>query len=694
MRLRSIKSRLYLLFVAIIVLLGIGVLNYSLNRVGNTAKSNYQEIARIDKSFSAILLTEVEMLQDYSRKNSLNLDYERLRQTCLNCHVQPRDQVLNERQAQFKDLLKIKRELSLLRSNVHKTLIDIIQSVKYIHTHHIAYLKNTLRRGVLSQDYDTGDRFKRSQMQSASELDIIETAVAVYTSLYDIFESFYDLKYANDKKEVSQRFSKRMDLFYQLVNRFEDYSLDAQDGLLIEELLLTGRRFESSFENLLVLDSQQQAALKKLAQNSGIVKQIVESIRSHIQLTNTKITRTVNTVNLFALVFAISIAAWIIFDGGRIIRQIRRTVAETKKIHHDLSYRIGMDANLFAEFRFVFVALNSMAHKISDNMLMLQKARDELEVRVHERTMDLKISNEKLQAEIFDRERMAQELRKAHNELENRVAERTAELTTANRQLQVEMIGRKKAQKNAEDASRAKSDFLANMSHELRTPLNHIIGFTELVVDKSFGELNDTQTEYLNDVLQSGTHLLSLINDILDLSKVEAGKLELKASEISLPALIENSMIMIKEKALKHGIALSTDMDGIPVTIAADERKLKQIMYNLLSNAVKFTPNGGSIAIAARACKLKTNNNSGTKNSSCGGVKITVSDTGIGLKPDEIELIFNAFEQVENSASRTYQGTGLGLSLTKSLVDLHGGRIWAESAGEGQGSSFIFTIPV
>jgi signal transduction histidine kinase len=145
----------------------------------------------------------------------------------------------------------------------------------------------------------------------------------------------------------------------------------------------------------------------------------------------------------------------------------------------------------------------------------------------------------------------------------------------------------------ADKANNAKSEFLANMSHELRTPLNHIIGFTEIVLEKNFGELNEMQDEYLNDVHHSSRHLLSLINDILDLSKVEAGKIELEPSNCNLKMVLENSLVMIKEKAMKHRIRLTMDMDGVPETIKADERKLKQIIYNILSNAVKFTPDGG-----------------------------------------------------------------------------------------------------
>jgi signal transduction histidine kinase len=245
-----------------------------------------------------------------------------------------------------------------------------------------------------------------------------------------------------------------------------------------------------------------------------------------------------------------------------------------------------------------------------------------------------------------------------------------------------------------EKANKAKSEFLANMSHELRTPLNHIIGFTELVVDKTVGELNADQEEYLVDVHGSSKHLLSLINDILDLSKVEAGKLELKSSLVNIRDILENSLVMIKEKAFKHGIKITTAIDGIPESVDADERKLRQILYNLLSNAVKFTPENGSILLAAKRIYNSDKRIQDLSNSATSYIQISVEDSGIGLKEKDLERVFEPFEQVESSSRRRFQGTGLGLSLTKSLVELHGGKIWAESGGEGQGAIFSFTLPI
>ncbi len=230
-----------------------------------------------------------------------------------------------------------------------------------------------------------------------------------------------------------------------------------------------------------------------------------------------------------------------------------------------------------------------------------------------------------------------------------------------------------------EAASHHKSEFLANMSHELRTPLNAVIGFSEVLLQRMFGELNDKQDEYLKDIYASGQHLLSLINDILDLSKIEAGRMELASAPFHLPSALENAVTLVKERAARHGIALQLDLDPRLGELVGDERKVKQVLLNLLSNAVKFTSEGGRIS-------LKAGRTDGT-------VEIAVTDTGIGIAPEDQAAVFEEFRQVGSDETRKQEGTGLGLTLAKKFVELHGGRIWVESE-PGRGSTFTFTLPL
>ena len=227
-------------------------------------------------------------------------------------------------------------------------------------------------------------------------------------------------------------------------------------------------------------------------------------------------------------------------------------------------------------------------------------------------------------------------------------------------------------------ASKHKTEFLANMSHELRTPLNAIIGFSEVLLERMFGELNERQADYLKDIHSSGKHLLSLINDILDLSKIEAGKMELELSDFDLPAALQNAIMLLKERAQRHSINLTLAVDAGLDTIVADERKFKQIMLNLLSNAVKFTPDGGSVAVAARSVGAM--------------IQILVSDSGIGISVEDQQALFEEFKQVGSDRARNSEGTGLGLALTKRFIELHGGTIHVDST-LGKGTTFAFTIP-
>ena len=270
--------------------------------------------------------------------------------------------------------------------------------------------------------------------------------------------------------------------------------------------------------------------------------------------------------------------------------------------------------------------------------------------------------------------RMNDELGRLYAELQTRNSELTVALAENTRLFHE--LEEKSSQ--LEVASRHKSEFLANMSHELRTPLNAIIGFSDVLLEKMFGELNAKQADYLQDILSSGRHLLALINDILDISKVEAGRMELERTRFDLSGVLDTGLRMIHERAERHGIALNLDIDPAISPIEADERMIKQVVVNLLSNAVKFTPDGGQIDVNAH---LRD-----------GEVWVSVHDTGIGIALEDQTRIFDEFQQAKSGTTKAEEGTGLGLTLSKKFVELHGGRIWVNSE-EGVGSTFTFTLP-
>ena len=275
-----------------------------------------------------------------------------------------------------------------------------------------------------------------------------------------------------------------------------------------------------------------------------------------------------------------------------------------------------------------------------------------------------------------------QQLQIANTELEEKarlLAEQKTEVERKNREVEQAKQALEEKAEQLEITSKYKSEFLANMSHELRTPLNAIIGFSEVLLERMFGELNEKQDDYLRDIHTSGRHLLALINDILDLSKIEAGRMELELSEVDISAAVANALSLVRERATRHAIGLHLKLAPELGLRRADERKFKQILLNLLSNAVKFTPDGGQVEVRSLLREDDT-------------LEVAVVDTGIGIAPEDQSAIFDEFKQVGRHYLSKHEGTGLGLALTKRFVELHGGTLRVVSA-VGEGSTFTFTIP-
>ena len=328
------------------------------------------------------------------------------------------------------------------------------------------------------------------------------------------------------------------------------------------------------------------------------------------------------------------------------------------------AYIIHSAALLFVGLALAVVASLALARRMVQPIQALQAgatfiAKGNLDHRVEVKTGD------ELEALAKEFNEMTAAVQEARMGLEQKIDERTKDLKVSNQRLA--------------EVSAHKSQFLASMSHELRTPLNAIIGFSEVLLETMAGPLTEKQAEYLQDILSSGQHLLSLINDILDLSKVEAGRMDLELTTFDVSTSLESALNLIRERANRHAIQLKLEVDERVGLFTADERKFKQVVLNLLSNAVKFTRENGMVRVKA---VLKDEN-----------LEVSVSDTGIGISKEDQKKIFTAFQQVGDDYTRKQEGTGLGLDLAKKFVELHGGQISVESE-LGRGSTFIFTLPV
>jgi signal transduction histidine kinase len=451
--------------------------------------------------------------------------------------------------------------------------------------------------------------------------------------------------------------SRQMERAFALQMHFTTMALIRRDEAIIADILRQNNRFNSGLAQIeQAAPAEEQKLVRQIRSVQDVAMTAVGDIANLLRDDRLDEARKLQFSNVYPLYL-----------------QIEKLVADVVKIEQDRMAILRSSVESIHKRMLLlvlgFIAASivialSLGFLISWSFILPVKAAQSFLGGVAEGKFDATISVDN-QDEFGDLARRMNDMSRDLKRLYEQQSKTASELSVLNEELT--------------NASQAKSEFLANMSHELRTPLNAIIGFSEVLSERMFGELNEKQAEYVDDVLSSGRHLLSLINDILDLSKIEAGRMDLDAKKFDFPAALENALILIRERATRHGIKLERLIDDQLGEFVGDERKIKQIMLNLLSNAVKFTPEGGKISLKATA-----------EDSS---VMVSVQDTGIGIAPEDQEAIFEEFRQVGTDYEKKREGTGLGLTLTKKFVDLHGGKIWVESE-LGKGSTFSVTFPI
>jgi signal transduction histidine kinase/CheY-like chemotaxis protein len=654
MKKNSIKSQLSLLKISLLALLISIPANFYLNSLADSSRQTILKGVTIEKDFSELFLLERDSLTKLQNHEQTSLKQESLLSTISFFHSPELNRLLDERKTIYNQLVTESNKASELLLDVHSTIIDLIVSTKYIHEHHIAYLKNFMRRGELKQDYDIGENFKRSPVHAAPEIEIIRVAATIQSSLVDLLDSFNDIYLSFHKDSKKDHFNGIVSKFYASVNTFEDYSLDAQDGLLVEELLTKGRDLEKQFNLLIYLENQKHINLATLDDNRTKIRQILEGIENDLDNSFSRMLSIIKILQIFIIVFVLVLISLISISGKRIIAEINRTITETEKINNDLSYQIPPEANTFDEFKLVFETMNTMAARINVSMQELQKAHCELEKRVEERTIELTESNTQLIKEIEERKQAETEKEKLRDQLQQ-----TQKL---------EAIG----------------TLAGGIAHDFNNILTAILGFAELAKMKNkAGQSLDNEIE---TILQSANRAKGLVKQILTFSR--QSKQDIHALSIQ-PIIKEAGKLM--RASIPTTISITEDIDPVVGPIMADPTQIHQIIMNLCSNAAHaMEDKGGTLKITLESFHLGDEQQHLMLYLPQGEyAKLTVSDTGHGMDETVKERIFEPFFTTKSVG----KGTGMGLSVVHGIVKSYNGAITFESR-LGEGTIFNIYLPL
>jgi signal transduction histidine kinase/ActR/RegA family two-component response regulator len=657
MKQKSIRTRLHLVIGVISILPVIIFINSWFNEQVTSADARYHDILNLESFFYDTILCENASLQDPEKEVELKARYAELGKSSSIVNHDVLGLFLKNREALLDQLICLQKESGSFYANVHHVLPNLLESVRYIHEHHIAYMKNLLDRGAYARGYDTGEAFKRSQIRSAPEMDIIAAAVSIQTSLMDILSGFYDLQRGSQPSNVKGGFEDRIHRFYTAVNTFEDFSLDAQDGLLVEDLLKNGRIFEEWFKGLLTIEQTKMGLMEALDKNRMNLLDSLKHSRRDIKSSNDQSIYNIKLLQIVLLFSTLVLALYIFFQNKRLSNEFLRTVEETEKMQADLSYQIQTGENDFNEFRIIFTALNSMAQTIAMKIQELQQAQSDLSQRVSERTSELQSANNSLQKEIEDRIRSEQ----ARLQLENRLL----------RAQKMEAIG----------------TLAGGVAHDLNNILAGIVSYPELIL-LDLPEDHPLRKPFLR-IQSSGERAAAIVQDLLALSRRGV----MVSEVVNLNAIIQNYLTspeFQKMKSYHPNVKIEVSLQSNPGNILGSRIHLSKTIMNLITNASEAMPGGGRITIVTqnRYVDMPISGYEDVKEGDY--VSLAVSDEGTGISKADIERIFEPFFTRKEMGR---SGTGLGMSVVWGTVKDHNGYIDVQSC-EGRGTTVTLFFPL
>ena len=657
MRIKSIKSSVTLLITIIAVLSVFSAIGIYQGKIVSETERRYHQILRLERDLADIIVLEETAGRHAGEYSGVLEAHGVLQQKTLELAEPAIHALLVQRQKSFATLFSSSDEISRQHQAVRQLLPGMINSVRYIHEHHLAYMNNLMRRGRNTQDWDINKDFQRSPVKSAPEGTIISAAVAIQNRLLDVFAFFYKMQTSVHPAALTGEFQRTLEQFYKAVNTFEDYSLDAQDGLLVEELLLNGRNFEKAFTRLLASEAAVQKETGRLDANYAALSKGFAVLRQDIEAQNSRTGQTLAAIQYGTALTFMLLLVWLFYYGRHLLSSFRRTVRETKTIQTDLEYDIPVESGDYEEFRIVFRALNDMAHTIREQIRELEQVHGDLERKIAERTLELKETNQRLIREIEER---------TQGEKERITLERKL-----NRAGKMQAIG----------------TLAGGVAHDLNNVLSGIVSYPDLI-------LNDMPVDHrlrpaIMTIKSSGAKAAAIVQDLLTLARRGTTVEEV----VDLPAMVEE---FIHSPELAHIqsryplVQVKTRLMQDPGAVKGSSIHLQKTLMNLTVNAFEAIPESGTVTLSAESVYIDTALKGYDDVREGEYVKLCVSDTGTGITPEDQDRIFEPFFSTKKMGQ---SGTGLGMAVVWGTVKDHGGYIDIQSR-EGIGTTFNLYFPM